>query len=136
VRGLQEARESNKMLENEKCWKNPSIYEYNIMRCTVSYWVLGEHGNREWVSNRGKEVNLIKAQHTHAWSTKTTPSLDYQYILSLKIWKAGWKNKCFLGEGTNRKRVGSRKGGMRGEYGRWILLSIYENRNMKLLKLF
>jgi hypothetical protein len=40
------------MLENEKYWNNPSAYEYNIMHCTVSCWILGEHGGREWVSNR------------------------------------------------------------------------------------
>jgi hypothetical protein len=38
------------MLENEKYWNNPSIYEYNIMHYTVSCSILGEHGDREWVT--------------------------------------------------------------------------------------
>jgi hypothetical protein len=41
------------MLENEKYWNKPSIYEYNIMRCTVSCWLLKEHDDREWISNGG-----------------------------------------------------------------------------------
>jgi hypothetical protein len=45
----------------EKYWKQPSIYEYNIMHYTVICWLLGEHGDRRWVSNGGKGVNLIKA---------------------------------------------------------------------------
>jgi hypothetical protein len=28
--------------------KQPSLYESNIIHCTVSYWILGEHGDREW----------------------------------------------------------------------------------------
>jgi hypothetical protein len=28
----------------------------NIMHCTVSCWTLGEHGDREQVSNGGEEV--------------------------------------------------------------------------------
>jgi hypothetical protein len=41
------------MLENEKYWKILFIYEYNIMHCTVSCQILGEHGDGEWVSNGG-----------------------------------------------------------------------------------
>jgi hypothetical protein len=29
------------------------IYEYNIIYCTVSCWILGENGDRESVSNGG-----------------------------------------------------------------------------------
>jgi hypothetical protein len=39
------------MLENEKYWNSPSLYDYNIMHCTVSCWMLGEHGDGEWGSN-------------------------------------------------------------------------------------
>jgi hypothetical protein len=46
------------MLENENYWKSPSIYEYNTMYSTVSCWILGEHGNREWVSNGGEGIQL------------------------------------------------------------------------------
>jgi hypothetical protein len=42
------------MLENEKFWNNPSIFEYNIMRCAVSCWIWGEHGDGEWVGNGGE----------------------------------------------------------------------------------
>jgi hypothetical protein len=48
-----------KMLENEIYWNSWSIYEYNTMYCTASCWMLGEHDDREWVSNGG--INLIKA---------------------------------------------------------------------------
>jgi hypothetical protein len=44
------------MLNNEKYWNNPSINEYNIMHGTVSYWILGEHGDREWVNNGRMEL--------------------------------------------------------------------------------
>jgi hypothetical protein len=60
-----------KMLENEKYWNNPYVYKYNIMHHTVSCWILGEHGDREWVSNTGEMVNLIKAWSIQNWSTKT-----------------------------------------------------------------
>jgi hypothetical protein len=46
-------REVKTMLDIEKYWNNPSIYEYNIMDCTVSCWILGEHGDREWVVTEG-----------------------------------------------------------------------------------
>jgi hypothetical protein len=36
---------------NGTYWGNPSICAYNIMHCTISSWLLGEHGDREWVSN-------------------------------------------------------------------------------------
>jgi hypothetical protein len=26
------------MLENEKSWDRPSVYEYNIIYCTVNCW--------------------------------------------------------------------------------------------------
>jgi hypothetical protein len=39
------------MLEIERYWGNPSMYEYNVMYYTVSFWTLGEHGDRERVSN-------------------------------------------------------------------------------------
>jgi hypothetical protein len=54
-------REGKKMLENEKYWNNPFIYEYNIVYCAVYYWILGEYGDTERVSNKG--ANLIKAQY-------------------------------------------------------------------------
>jgi hypothetical protein len=48
--------------ENVREWKNiPVTHLYmNIIYCTVSWWILGD-GDREWVSNVGGGVNLIKA---------------------------------------------------------------------------
>jgi hypothetical protein len=43
--------EGKKMLDNEKSWNNPSIYEYNIIYSTKCCWILGEEGNWERVSN-------------------------------------------------------------------------------------
>jgi hypothetical protein len=57
------------MLENKKYWNNPSIYEYNIMHYTVFCWLLGEHGDRECVSNGGERVDLIKTD----LKTKSNP---------------------------------------------------------------
>jgi hypothetical protein len=48
------------MLENEKYWNSSAINEYNIMHYTVSYWILGEYGDREWVSNRRKGLIWLK----------------------------------------------------------------------------
>jgi hypothetical protein len=39
-----------------KYWHDPSIHEYNIMYCTINCWLLGEHGDRGWVSNGGREL--------------------------------------------------------------------------------
>jgi hypothetical protein len=39
-----------------------------VLNCTVDWWILGEYGDGEWVSN-GVEDNLIKAHWIHAWST-------------------------------------------------------------------
>jgi hypothetical protein len=47
-------RWEKKKLETEKYWNNPSMYEYNIMHCIVRCWMLGEHGDRECISNRGQ----------------------------------------------------------------------------------
>jgi hypothetical protein len=46
-------RGGKRILENEKYWNLASVYEGNIMQCTVSCWMLGEHGERERVSNGG-----------------------------------------------------------------------------------
>jgi hypothetical protein len=56
-----------KMSENENYWNNPSVYECNVMHCTVNCWILGKHGDRKWISN-GREgmiyTDLItKAKH-------------------------------------------------------------------------
>jgi hypothetical protein len=40
--------EIKKILGNERYWNNPFIHEYNIMHYTVSGWLLGEDGDREW----------------------------------------------------------------------------------------
>jgi hypothetical protein len=40
------------MLESEKYWNNPFIYKYNVTYCTVSSWILVEHGDRERVNKR------------------------------------------------------------------------------------
>jgi hypothetical protein len=52
--GLSEVGERKKMLENEKYGNNPFMYEYNVIHCSVSCWILVEHGDREWVSNGGE----------------------------------------------------------------------------------
>jgi hypothetical protein len=62
--------ERKKMLENKKHWNNSSLLECNIMHCTVNCWPQGEHGDKEWVSNRGERVNLIKMWYTQTWKTK------------------------------------------------------------------
>jgi hypothetical protein len=62
-----------KLLERERHWNNTSTYEYNITHYTVNYWLLRLHGDREWVSNGGKGVNLIKAGYIQTGSTKATP---------------------------------------------------------------
>jgi hypothetical protein len=46
--------EGKKMLDNEKYWNKPPICEYNITHCTGSYWILGEHSDREWVTKEEK----------------------------------------------------------------------------------
>jgi hypothetical protein len=61
-------REGKKMLQNEKYWNNPSLNEYNIRYHTANCWILGEHGDRETVSNA--EVNGIEAWYIQAWNTK------------------------------------------------------------------
>jgi hypothetical protein len=35
------------------------------MHCTVNCWILGEHGDREWVGNGREGVNLIKAWYVY-----------------------------------------------------------------------
>jgi hypothetical protein len=69
-----EVEERKKMLENEKYWNNPSMDEYNTMYSKISYWILGDPGDREWVSNGREGVNFIKAWYIQTWSTKTKPS--------------------------------------------------------------
>jgi hypothetical protein len=65
-----------KMVENEKYWNSPSIYEYNIINCTPHHWLLGENGDREWVGICVEGcVIFTKAQYIQAWSTKVKPSL-------------------------------------------------------------
>jgi hypothetical protein len=70
--------------ENVREWKilkQHSIHEYNIVHCTVSYWTLGEYGDREWVSNGGERVNLIKAKKNTDLKFQDNPPLDYQYTI-------------------------------------------------------
>jgi hypothetical protein len=45
------------MLENDKYGNNTSIHEYNIY-FIVKCWILGEHGDRERISN-GKLICLM-----------------------------------------------------------------------------
>jgi hypothetical protein len=97
-----------KILENENYWNKTSIYEYNTILCTVSYWILREHCDREWVNNRGVGVNLIKAWYIDLKYQGEIP-LDYQYSPNEKKWRAGGKNKSFLGVGTSGKGVCTRK---------------------------
>jgi hypothetical protein len=68
------------MLDNEIYWNNPPIYEYNIMQYTLNYRLLGEHGDREWVNNRGEEVNLIKEWYIHSTKVNTTWTINIHLI--------------------------------------------------------
>jgi hypothetical protein len=45
-------REKEKVRE-WKILKQSSTCEHNTMYCTINYWILGDHGDREWVSNGG-----------------------------------------------------------------------------------
>jgi hypothetical protein len=68
-----------------------SVYEYNIMQCTVSCWTLGEHGDREWVSNGG-ELIWLKHNIYIPGVPKQNP-LDYQYTLNQKKKNEGQEEK-------------------------------------------
>jgi hypothetical protein len=51
-----------------------SVYEDNVMKFIGSCQIVGEHGNREGISNKViKEVNIIKIQYMHVWNTKLKP---------------------------------------------------------------
>jgi hypothetical protein len=62
--------ERKKMLENKNHWNNSSLFKCNIMHCTVNCWLQGEHGDKEWINNRGEGVNLIKTWYIQTWKTK------------------------------------------------------------------
>jgi hypothetical protein len=120
LRELQELGERKKMLENEKYLNSPSTYEYSIMHCTVSYWTLVEHGDREWVHNRGEGVNFVKSRYIQMWSTKAKPLWTVNIYLIKEKWWAGRKNKYFLGVDTSGR--GSAQGkGDEGRYGGCVL---------------
>jgi hypothetical protein len=89
-----------------KYWNNPSIYEYNIMYCTVSCWTLGEHGDRERVSNGG--ANLIKAWYIQAWSITAKPPWTIN-IHFKKVNRRG-KQMSFPGVDTNGRWWAQGKG--------------------------
>jgi hypothetical protein len=110
-----------RMLENEKYWNNPSIYECNIIHYTVSCWMLGEHGRLFWLNQN--------IQYIQAWSTKV--KLPWNIKEYLKKWRAGDKNRSFLGAGTSLRWVGVGK----GEWGEYIFLSIYESGRIKPVKI-
>jgi hypothetical protein len=72
------------MLENEKSWDRPSVYEYNIIYCTVNCWILEDSGDREWVNN---EEELVWLKHD-----LYRPKVPRQNLLKLSIhkkWRAG-----------------------------------------------
>jgi hypothetical protein len=48
-------------------------------------------------------------------------SLDYQYTFNFKKWRAGGKNKSFLGVGTSGNGDGHKERGNKGECGGWVL---------------
>jgi hypothetical protein len=87
----------------------------------------------EWVSNGWwsglQGVNLMKAWHIQAWSTKYQV-LPWTINIHFKKWRAGGKNRSFLGVGT--------MGGMgtqgKEEWG-WIwwvyFIPIYANKRIK-----
>jgi hypothetical protein len=96
-----------------KYWNHPCIYEYNTMHCTVGYWILGEHGDREWVSDGGEEINLINAWYIQTWSTKSKPPWTVNIHLKKKNpWRAGRKIGLF-GAGTSGRGWAQGKGGRR-----------------------
>jgi hypothetical protein len=51
--GTTEGGRGKENVREWKFWNKPFIYEYNIMHCNVSCWILGKHGDREQVSNGG-----------------------------------------------------------------------------------
>jgi hypothetical protein len=55
--GVMELWGSRRRQENDREWiilkHIPSVYESSIPKLIESYWIIGEQGNREWVSNRG-----------------------------------------------------------------------------------
>jgi hypothetical protein len=110
------------MSENGKYW-NPSIYEYSIMCCTVSYWILGEHGVRERVSKG--EVFQLKHNIYRPEVPRWTSGIS---IYTQKQWSAGGQIGSLPGWG----QVGM--GGVCKEW-RWIwwiyFVFIYKNRRMK-----
>jgi hypothetical protein len=54
------------------------------MHFIVNRWILGEHADREWVSNGGG-VDLIKAQYIPTWSTKVKPPWTINIFLINKM---------------------------------------------------
>jgi hypothetical protein len=114
-------QKKEKMLENEKHWNNPTIYEYNIVYCIVICWVLGKYNDREWVSNG--EVNLIKARYIQAWRV-------YQYTL---FKNEGQEGKTGLFWGWYQWEVGGHKERVNeGEYDGCILYSYMKTEEWNL----
>jgi hypothetical protein len=121
--------------QNVREWKilKQSIYICtNIMYCTVSCWVLGEHGDREWISNRGCVLIWLKHNRYRPEVPRQNP-LDYQHILKRK-WRQGG-NGSFLGWVSVGDGWVQGKGEW-GEYDRCILHPYMKKEEWNLLKLF
>jgi hypothetical protein len=51
--GTMRGRREKEKVREWKILKQSSTCEHNTMYCTINYWILGDHGDREWVSNGG-----------------------------------------------------------------------------------
>jgi hypothetical protein len=93
------------------------------MHCIVSCWILREHGDREWVSNRW--TGLIKAWYIQTWSAKV--KLPWTINTHFKKKKKGEKKGLFHGQVP----VGDEWAQGNGKWGwiRWMhFVFMYENR--------
>jgi hypothetical protein len=107
-----------------------SIYEYSIIFCTVSCWILGEYGDRERVSNVG--LIWLKAQYIQSWSAKATP--PWTINIHFKKKKKEKHDRSFPRVSTSGMGVDIRKGEWRWTW--WIyFVFIYENRRMKSVEI-
>jgi hypothetical protein len=103
------------------------------MCCTVSCWILRDHGNREWISNFEEEVNLIKAQYTQTWSNNLKPPWTINIHLILKNEGQEGKINLFLrwlpvgGDGHKER-------GNEDEYGGCVLYPYLKIEEWNLLK--
>jgi hypothetical protein len=108
-----------KNLQSEKYWDIVSVHEDNKTQCTVSYWTIGEQGDRERVSNGGG--NLIKAPYMHIWNTEAKPLWTNDICLK----NEGKESK--IGPGYQRMAEGIRR-----RWRRTIMVDVFLYSCMKI----